>query len=613
MIKFQIIFIILLSTLANAGIINLNSDSHFYDLLPHSYIYIDKSQSLTLKDIKKLDNKFEKNEKSLLGFGYDPKFNVWLKITLNNTTNKNMDKIIEYANPLSTDVSFFSADSNYTANIDGLFHISTTRKTVNPIFKIKLKPHEQKTYYIEASSSITTLIIKLYAWDADVFYKKELHHQLILGLFFGAMLILAIYNLFIYFFTKNISYLYYVIYILGITFHHFIYVGISNIYLNQAYIIASIKYSSLIVAIPVLALAFFTKYFLQVRQYPVWNKILNGFLILIPLSIIFFITTNDDVQYRNILTLSMLLYLIILTLFAALHKNRSAYFILFGWSVVFVSILLMFLSSQGIFDIYKYFTYPIETAIILEAVVFSIALAERINQLQKEKVNATKMLISYEKNATQKLELKVSEKTKELKIALNEKKILLLELNHRVKNNMQTIASLINLQLDKLTSTQTKDILITMQNRINAMSHLHELLYRQENVSYINAYEYFEILIDELQHSYDSDINISFNIKTELNIEHATYCGLILNELITNSLKHAFPEGNGEIYVDLNKSENSYKLLIWDNGIGYNQHIISDSLGLVLIDTLVKEQLRGDMNINTSDGTKVTIQWNHND
>ena len=605
----KIILLTILSTLIYANTMDLDNDVQFYDLLPYSSIYIDNSKNLTIKDIKTKNKEFKKNDKKLLGYGYSPDFNVWIKFTLKNNTNKDIEKILEYANPLTTDISLFDISKNKEIK-EGLLNIDPHRKTLTPIFKLKIKPYESKTYYLKVTSYITTLIVKLNVWDTVAFYEKEIRHQLFLALFFGSMFILFIYNLFIYFFTKDISYLYYVLYIFGITLHHSMYVGLTHLYfISDDWMIYFIKYASIFVAFPVFALALFTKYFLHIQQYPILNKVLNIFLILIPISTFVFIMTDDFDKYRNVLILCLFLYLIILTVYNAFKRNRQAYFILAGWFIIFIAMFLMLLSSGGIFNIYKYFPYVVETSLVLEGIIFSIALADRINGLQNEKNIANDKLITQQQNEKERLKISVSEKTKDLKIALDEKGLLLKELNHRVKNNMQTIVSLIRLQSDEVEDEKLQDVFVTIQNRINAMSHLHELLYKQDNVSHVNAYEYFDLVIEELQDSYDNDIDISFDIQIDLKMEQAIYCGLILNELVTNSFKYAFPNKEGKIDIRLFQKDNNINLCINDNGIGYDKNIPSNSLGLTLVNTLAKNQLKGNIAIDSSHGVKVEIIW----
>ncbi len=187
--------------------------------------------------------------------------------------------------------------------------------------------------------------------------------------------------------------------------------------------------------------------------------------------------------------------------------------------------------------------------------------------------------------------------------------MLLKELHHRVKNNMQTIVSLIRLQKDKVKDNKLQDVLVTIQNRISAMSHLHELLFQQENATHIDTYEYFNLMIDGIRDSYHHDLKIELDIKAKLKMDEAIYCGLILNELITNSFKYAFPKENGTIEVSLEKEKGYYILSVGDDGIGYDTEKKPYSLGMTLVNALAKKQLKGDMKISSSNGVKVIISW----
>ncbi len=583
------------------------------DILKYSDIYIDYSKELTINDIKKNKDLFQINNNSRLSYGYSPDFNVWIRFKLKNGTNKKLQKILEYDNPLTTHIEFYDLEEN-SKKIKGLYFRQNDIKTVNSTFKIDLKPNSEKTFYIKANSQITTLIIKLKIWDYLTFFEKVLKHQMILALFFGAMFILGIYNLFIFFFTRDMSYLYYVIYIIGIIVHHLLYVGFATIYLLPEYWIEKIlELAPIIVAIPIIALALFTKEFLNIKQYSKNYKFLNFYLILIPISIIFFMLTDDYDKHRNTLTMLLLIYLMGLTLYATIKKNKQAYFILFGWFVFLISGLTMFLSSAGLFNVYEYFPYIVEASFVSEATIFSIALANRINSLQKEKDDANRKLILHQQNETKRLSKKVAIRTKDLKETLIEKELLLKELNHRVKNNMQTIVSLIRLQADEIENDKLQDILVTIQNRINAMSHLHELLYKQDNISHINTYEYFEILVEEVKDSYDKDVDIYLDIKTNIKMEQAVYCGLILNELLTNSFKYAFPNFIGTVDIKLTKEQNKITLIVKDNGIGFKQSSSYNSLGLTLVNTLAVNQLKGEISIDTKNGVETKIVWEDNE
>lgn len=611
MVYFKLLIFLILQITLFAKSITIDEKLQFLNLLPNSQIYIDKTKTLTLDNIRKNNLEFRDNKKEFLSFGYSPSFNVWISFTLENKTDKPITKIIEYANPLTTNIECFDFNKNQNSiQKSGLFDSDNIYKTVHPIFKILLEPHEIKRYYIKSSSYITTLIVKLYLWDEDGFYHKEINHQIMLSLFFGAMFILGIYNLFIFFFTKDISYLYYVTYIFTLIFHQIIYVGFANTYFfnaNQMRFI--IEFASVIVALPVLSLGLFTKNFLNVQQYPIHNRLLNIFLFIIPIAMIFFLLTDIYDKYRNIFTMLFLIYLMYVTIYASIKKNKQAYFILFGWFIFVVSGMLMFLSSAGVINLDNSFPYIIEVSFVLEAVIFSIALANKINILQKEKNEANQNLILQKTQEASNLDIRVNEQTKDLNQALNEKNTLLRELNHRVKNNMQMIVSLIRLQLDEIEEEKLRSVLITVQNRVNAMSHLHELLYKQDNFSHINTYEYFETIIHELEDSYSIDATINLKVTTNLKMEEAIYCGLILNELITNSFKYAFVGREGTIDIKLFKDCETFILEVHDNGIGYEINNDRNSLGLTLVETLSTQQLDGSFEIYSNNGVKAIIKW----
>ncbi len=204
---------------------------------------------------------------------------------------------------------------------------------------------------------------------------------------------------------------------------------------------------------------------------------------------------------------------------------------------------------------------------------------------------------------------------KQIKTSLEEKEVLLKEIHHRVKNNMQIISSLLSLQSRYIKDENYLVIFKESQNRVRSMAMIHEGLYRTHNLARINFEKYIENLMSALFSSYGVDHNI-IKQKMDLNkvlldIDTAIPCGLILNELVTNSLKHAFPEGRqGEISVLLSQEgENMLKMVIGDNGTGFPDNIDfqnTESLGLQLVNTLV-EQLKGKIELQRENGTRFIL------
>jgi two-component sensor histidine kinase len=200
--------------------------------------------------------------------------------------------------------------------------------------------------------------------------------------------------------------------------------------------------------------------------------------------------------------------------------------------------------------------------------------------------------------------------------SLKEKDILLREIHHRVKNNMQIISSLLNLQTKYVDDQEAINVLKESQNRVKSMAIIHEKLYQSKNLTKINFVDYIQSLVLNLFYSYniqEDQIKPILEIENiHLNMETAVPCGLIISELISNSLKYAFPnEMKGEIIVSLKSDKDNYQLCISDNGIGLPESIGFDdleTLGLLLVNILT-EQIDGKIAIRRDQGTQYKITF----
>lgn len=605
------VILLLLFAVSQLFSVEIYNQKIFENLLPNAEIYIDKNNSLNIDTVQTQD--FFKNYQKNLGFGYSPNFTVWIRFTLENKSAKKIDKIIEYANPLTTNVTFFDPQSN-RIHKDGLIYISSNRESLNPIFAITLEPHSSKTFYIKAYSHIITLIVSVNLWDKKSFYSHEIKHQFILAMFFGAMGIIILYNFLIYWGTREISYLYYVLFFVSIAIHHILYLGLAGLYLLSAHAVAlTVEFSAIFVALPALFLALFTQNILELKQYPKINKLLTYYLTIFPILIIFFHIMELH-KYKNLFSIVLAIFLFFIIIYSVWRRNRQAYFLIVGWSLSIISAVLMYLSSLGVFNIFSSFPYYAEFALISESLIFSFLLADKIKELRREKITIQENFISYQKEEKKKLSNMVIEKTEALNESLLEKELLLKELNHRVKNSIQTIVSFLRLQIDEIEERKTQQILMNIENRILSISHLYALLYTKENICFVNTHEYFSLLLQDIETSYAMP-HIKIELKTEVNLssEYAIYCGFILNETITNSLQHAFVgRDSGDILIYLKKEDDLYRLSLYDNGIGYNENNNSDSLGLIIIETLVETQLQGKLSIDSKNGTKIEIAWRDN-
>jgi two-component sensor histidine kinase len=204
----------------------------------------------------------------------------------------------------------------------------------------------------------------------------------------------------------------------------------------------------------------------------------------------------------------------------------------------------------------------------------------------------------------------------EIKASLKEKETLLREIHHRVKNNMQIINSLLSLQEGYIKDKESIELFRDTQNRVRSMAMVHEKLYQSKNLARINFAEYIYSLISEILSSYKVSPDI-IKIKKDVKnlffgIDTAIPLALITNELIINSLKHAFPNGRkGEISISIQSYNGKIILVISDNGAGIPLNIDfknTDTLGLQLVNNLT-EQLDGEIELERNNGTTFRITF----
>lgn len=200
--------------------------------------------------------------------------------------------------------------------------------------------------------------------------------------------------------------------------------------------------------------------------------------------------------------------------------------------------------------------------------------------------------------------------------SLNEKELLLKEIHHRVKNNLQVVSSLLKLQTSYVTDKNTHDILLDSQNRVRSMALVHQKLYQSKDFSQIDFKEYIKQLSEQLFNVFgEKSKAIKLNVDSAdsyLSIDLAIPCGLIINELVSNSLKYAFPNKHkGEINIEINSRGNCYELAVIDNGVGFPEWLDfknTNTLGLQLVNTLVG-QIDGTIEMESNEGTAFRIKF----
>ncbi|MDY0168028.1 MAG: histidine kinase dimerization/phosphoacceptor domain -containing protein [Thermoguttaceae bacterium] len=203
---------------------------------------------------------------------------------------------------------------------------------------------------------------------------------------------------------------------------------------------------------------------------------------------------------------------------------------------------------------------------------------------------------------------------RQLRASLEEKELLLKEVHHRVKNNLQIVSSLLSLQVHHGQSPETLRLLIESQRRIRAMALIHEQLYRSDDLSQIDFAVYVQELADQLCRSHDGSVRLAVRVEAQhdrLPLDQAVPCGMIVSELVSNAAKHAFPgREEGEIVIGFSRYEQGYQLSVRDNGIGVPLEAAAqaESLGLRVVRALVR-QIHGQLHMECCDGTLFEITF----
>ena len=566
-----ILFLFFLAQLLFASEFEVNSNSKEINLLNGSLFYMDKNNK-SFEEIICLKKHFKTYKKDSFNNAFI-KENLWLHFKLTNNSKFNFEKSIYFDKPITNAITIYENsggkwEKREFKNYKEFEHI------LNVVYDVEIKENSQIEFFVKFKSDISALNFSMILIDKSEVYKKEILRQLVLALFIGSIITFILYNFFIYIFTKEISYVYYICYFTTLLVYYAYY---TNMYYYVIY--EHFEYLGLyLLDLLVIFVLLFSKSFLKLKNY---KKINLSFYVLISLLITIMIGTSTDfypIDIVSCLLILVLIYVIALSYYLAYKQDRQAKYLLVGWTIALLGYIMFALYNFGFVSFLDYFPYFYEISIVCEALFFSMALSDKIN------------------------------KAKILEEAVQRNKILTKELHHRIKNNMQFIISMYRLKLSSHINDEISEKLLSIERTIQSMSKFHEMLYTQGELNNIDTRKYFESLIEELKNSFDfNGVFIEYNIKATISLEKCVSCGIILNELLSNSLKHALSK-KVKIYIELTNKKDKTCFIVKDNGTGFKEEKISSkSFGLLLIKALVKNDLKGKIDIDSINKTEVRI------
>lgn len=368
-----------------------------------------------------------------------------------------------------------------------------------------------------------------------------------------------------------------------VSFMVFLFSGINNYLLGDTY--SAIK-------IEVFALLCLSVYWLNRKS---MHKFSTSFLLIVCSIAIFYFDS-----YSGVSSGAYLYHFPLILAIAFVFDYKENKLILFHFSLPLILLLINVFTHRNLFD-NEFLSNSDKEIMFVFNLMFSVASIGFFMYLTIS--NNIKESTVFEQRMN---ERKASEQA--IKVALNEKNILLAEIHHRVKNNLAIIGGLFNLQMNTIENEEAKGILLDSKNRVKSMALIHDRLYKSESMSDIDFAKYTKELINEIQHPY-STISAAISVNTtisdiSLTVNNAIPCGLILNELLTNCYKHAFNgRDKGRIDISFVKNNNLLKLKVKDDGVGLKANYQdTDSLGIGLINSL-SDQLDGKYKFTVDNGT----------
>ena len=586
--------------------------------------FIDKESTYSHKNIYENRDKFVPLPKSKSAFGFLSS-RVWIHLKLTNNTNKPQSNIIEFPYPLLDYIQVLEyKDTLEIQNyMTGDLTKFDTRKEKSNTFVIPytLQPFSSKEFIIGISSK-GPLNLKMNFMPKIEYIQNSKEHSMILGIYYGAILIMLIYNLILFFIIRERVYLYYVVF-------HFFYLfvqlalnglGFEYLWPNNPEI-NSYFFLSMMIITNYYAIVF-SVLFLDIKKYhPKFFKYFKLFMfIFIALFGLNFILPYEIMaKVVTLISAISLISLFISGVYTLIKNNTaSSKFFVTAWSFFLLGVLITEVSFLGFLSVSFLTLYANQIGAFIELALLSIALAYRYNTLfiKLTKKEAQLRLFNEE------LEETINERTQTinnknilLSKEINNKNILHKELFHRVKNNLQIISGILYMHSKKVEDTMAKEVLTHSIQTITSMGMIHEKLYKSDNLENIDFHHYLLELISYIKHSLN-DKEIAFNIECKdimLTLKNAVPLGLILNEIITNSFKHAFDTTTlerMEITIKITKDDNNrVELKISDNGVGIDISKLKKNFGFKLIESLATYQLEGNIEYYNLNGFAYCIKF----
>lgn len=591
-----ILFFFFSSFLFANSTITINNTNSFYNNFNFSYLK-DELSTLQIDDISK--KKFDKNSKNKFTLGYT-KGSVWIKFSIDNKSLNN-NFILSLNESFYEIANLYYYEDKWIKKSNGVFKPIENREIRSNFlsYDIKLLENEKKVFYLELKGKYA-YFGNLTLYEKDYFYFTNVMNINNLYIFiFGIILLIIIFNLFLYLKLREKIYIYYV----GYSFFNLIYmINASGIlvyvnlqkYMYDLLLCASFMIGFLVLfsceyldtktylkkyhkALTFVSIPFFILGILVLTSYQPWNKFINN---LAGLACILLIVVSIIIYFKG--------------------NHKSKYYI-FAMILYFSFVVLFTFTVAGAFEYTNITRYGFLVASAIEVTIFSLMLANRYND-RKEEIQLY-------------LEKEVELRTNSLSISntklsslIKERELLLKEVYHRVKNNFHMIIGMLWFENKKNNNNELDELI----NRIKSMSLVHEYLYRIDDFTNVNIYEYLNKIVNNIRMGYKDVIFDSSIDDIKIEFDSAMSLGVIINEAVTNSMKHNKDTKDFKIEMTLKKEEDNICLILEDNGKGFDINNSNEGLGLKLIKQFSKKLPNSEFKYSFENGVKFQLLFQEN-
>ena len=545
-------------------------------------------KSVTQENFKMVPN-------HIISLGY-VKSKIWVKIKI-DTASLASETVLKINNPFVDNITLLYALKGRKQVKESLgIQYPQSKNKFNhfvPVFSIPTKKMASQELYLKIESRYP-MLIQVSIFSKEKFYKERITPYLIGGLLLGGLLLMGIYNLFLFFSTKDFSYILYVLALFSTILSQGYIYGILIPYMSPNSPEFTFRFPVIMMCFTGIFSTLFTLRFLSVKKtsiklYYLLLTIITLFIINISLELMKFDFLSRKLNF--VLVISSVLAMFSTALYSLIKKNKIAVYFTIAWSFYLLGIIVYAFKTIGFLPHNTFTSHFIHIGTFMEVLLLSFALGHKYSlvRLEKEKL---------EHQTREDLEQLVKIQVIKLEASLEEKEILLKEVHHRVKNNLQIIISLLDLQVASVKDHKSKDIIAQSKARVYSMSLIHQKLYQSNNLTSVNMKTYLDELFTYLRNIYvDETKNTTCNLfidTIELSLTQAVPLGLIVNELLTNSFKYGVTkEKDNTINISLSSYKNELILKIADSGKGFEENKstpeIKNSLGLFLVKSLSKQ------------------------